>query len=187
MKLTIIVVLTLIAISTGASAIEWTNVTCQNGNAFKIFNSTLNGDPVNRTETEVCGPLNCINSIGCVDPRDTPGELYLGIILSFIIISFLFGYLAMKIDNKKHFPIRLLFFNLCLIMILSTVLMAHYISLTFGHTGLANTTIITFYALFGIYFIILMYFIIELLRWFHKVVWNKTKNPDSSEDMEMSP
>lgn len=183
-KIFSILLIFLMTISTVSAWSDWTNITCSNGIAIKEFNSTINGDPVNRTEAETCGKLNCVNNIGCIDPRNTPGEFFLGMLLLFILSSFLFGYLSMKITVKKHFPIRILFLFISLVMIMTSALMSNSIADIYGHTEITSITIVTFWVLFVVFFIVLTYFLLEIIKWAIKTMNNKSKDIDADEEMD---
>lgn len=172
--ISMIVLLIIITLPT-VSAVEWTNITCVNGNAEKMFNSTINGEDINRSETEICGDLNCVNSIGCVDPRNTPGEVFLGAIILFLGGSFLFGYLSMKINAKKYTPIRLLFFMVMLILIIAGALMSSQVALTFYHTEISSTISYAVYGLLIVFLFMLAFFIVEFVKWVTRNLKNAKK------------
>lgn len=155
----------LFSLSVGVTAVS--TVTCSNGDAYVDYNRTINGVELIGSEIVECGDLDCVDYLGCVDPRDTPGEMFLGMILIFVLGGFTFAYLSMKITSKKHFPIRMIFFFLSLLLVLSGSLMSYFVAVILGHSALAGP------ALAGSMGILITFLMILFLQLKEFIVWIK--------------
>ena len=177
MKINLIVfALIFISFIGSVSAIPWTNITCINGDAFQQFNSTIDGENIYITNTQICGNLTCSNNLGCIDPRDTPGEIFFGTMLMFPILAVIFGFLATKFDSTDFTSLRLLFFFLTIIFSLMGILSTYQIVALSGLTVLANSVALGIMTMNAtILIIVFVIFIQFIINTFNNVYAAKNK------------
>lgn len=181
--LALVLVFTLAYSTSIGGVMAWSNITCIDGNAHKVLNGTWNENPQIWEDVEYCGDLDCVNGLGCIDPRETPGEMFLAMILIFVLGSAIFGYLSMKITSDKHFPIRLIFFFMSIILIMTGSLMSYLIAFTLGHFAIANVALTGFIGILIVFIFVLLLQIKEFIVWVIESL-RKAKNAGQEDDFD---
>jgi len=146
-----------------AEATKWTNITCIDGNAYQVFNTTIDNENVFQNHTQECRSQECLDNIGCIDPRDIPGEVFLGTIIIFPILAMLFGYLTIKFDSPETSGYRMLFFLITIIFALMGVLTNYQIIALSYLTELANSFAIGITIMNTVIFIVFAFMFLQFL------------------------
>lgn len=142
---------------------QWTNITCVDGNAVKIYEGKLQGTDIIQNETEICGNRTCEEGSGCFSPG-VGGELHLSVLLFLGIGSAVLGYFAMRIDHPDYTALRFLFFFLSFVMIMSGIWLINTLYYAVGYEDLGIATLGLLTTFFTIFVFLIWYLLIPIMK-----------------------